>query len=144
LRISLLRAPKSPDPDADMGSHAFAYALLPHAGGWRDGDVQAEALRFNAPLRWTSGIGPSFVASHDPSLVLDTVKRADRGDGLVLRLYEAHGGRGTARVSLREPPRRARLANALEEPADDVAIDERGELVLPYLPHQVLTVLVEQ
>ncbi len=37
LRISLLRAPRSPDPEADIGRHAFTYALLPHAGGWQDG-----------------------------------------------------------------------------------------------------------
>jgi alpha-mannosidase len=142
LRISLLRAPKSPDPDADMGRHVFAYALFPHAGGWREGGVLAEARRFNAPIRWTRGLGESFASTDDPNLVLDTVKRAERSDELVLRLYEAHGGRGTARVQLRDAPRRARLANALEDPLDEVQLDGRA-LVLPYLPHQVLTVLVE-
>jgi alpha-mannosidase len=144
LRISLLRAPKSPDPDADMGSHSFAYALYPHAGGWREGGVLAEAIRFNAPLRRTRGIGESFASVDTPSLVLDTIKRADAGDGIVLRLYEAYGGRGTARVRLREPFTRARLANALEEPFADVETDGGGELVLPFRPHQVLTVLVER
>jgi alpha-mannosidase len=142
LRISLLRAPKSPDPDADMGRHAFAYALFPHSGGWREAGVLAEAFRFNAPLRWTEGIGPSLAAVDDPNLVLDTVKLGERVDELVLRLYEAHGGRGVARVRLRTPPRSASLANALEERFGDVTI-HGDELVLPYLPHQVLTVLVE-
>ena len=40
LRLSLLRSPKSPDPEADMGAHDFAYALVPHAGGWRDAGVR--------------------------------------------------------------------------------------------------------
>ena len=141
LRISLLRSPKSPDPEADMGRHVFGYALYPHAGGWRDGGVLAEAIRFNAPLRITRGIGESFAAVDDPNLVLDTIKLGERSDELVLRLYEAHGARGTARVRLRDEPRRARLANALEDPLGDVAIED-GTLVLPYLPHQVLTVLV--
>ena len=35
-----------------MGEHRFAYALIPHAGGWQDGGVVAEARAFNAPLRW--------------------------------------------------------------------------------------------
>ena len=102
----------------------------------------AEAIRFNAPLRWTDGIGPSFASVDDPNLVLDTVKLAERSDQLVLRLYEAYGSRGTARVRLRNPPGRARLANALEEPLGDVQVDG-DELVVPYLPHQVLTVLVD-
>jgi alpha-mannosidase len=142
LRISLLRSPKSPDPEADLGRHTFAYALYPHTGGWREAGVLAEAIRFNAPLRWTRGVGRSFASVDDPNLVLDTVKRGERDDGIVLRLYEAHGGRGTARVHLWSTPMRARLANALEDPLDDVLV-EGNAIVLPYLPHQVLTVLVE-
>jgi alpha-mannosidase len=142
LRVSLLRAPKSPDPDADIGPHAFAYALYPHAGGWRDGGVLAEAIRFNAPIRWTGGIGPSLAQTADPNVVVDTIKRGEESDDLVLRVYEAHGARGTARIRLREAPRRARLANALEEAFAEVNV-EGHDLVLPYLPHQILTVLVE-
>ena len=143
LRISLLRAPKSPDPQADMGSHEFAYALFPHAGGWRDGGVVAEGMRFNAPLRWTSHATlTSFASVDDPNLVLDTIKRGERTDSLVLRLYEAHGGRGIARVRLGAPVERARLANALEEETGDVELED-GVLVLPYRPHEVLTVLVD-
>jgi alpha-mannosidase len=142
LRISLLRAPKSPDPEADMGSHSFAYALFPHAGGWGDAGVVAEGLRFNAPLRWTHGASEtSFASVDDPNLVLDTIKRGERSDSLVLRLYEAHGARGVARVRLADPAGRAQLANALEEVAGDVQLED-GVLVLPYRPHEVLTVLV--
>ncbi|MCS7062154.1 MAG: glycoside hydrolase family 38 C-terminal domain-containing protein, partial [Anaerolineae bacterium] len=32
MRLSLLRAPTSPDPLADIGQHSLTYALLPHAG----------------------------------------------------------------------------------------------------------------
>jgi alpha-mannosidase len=142
LRISLLRAPKSPDPDADMGAHEFAYALLPHAGGWREAGVVAEGLRFNAPLRWVdNGVTASFASVDDSNVVLDTVKRAERSDALVLRLYEAHGGRGVTRVRLGVPFERARLANALEEEMADVEVED-GALVLPYRPHEVLTVVV--
>ena len=54
LRISLLRAPRNPDPDADRGTHTFAYALLPHTGSWQDAGVVAEAAAFNSPMRWGS------------------------------------------------------------------------------------------
>jgi len=142
LRVSLLRAPKSPDPEADMGHHGFAYALMPHAGGWREAGVVAEGLRFNAPLRWM-GDAPfaPFAAVDDANLVLDTIKRAEDSDALVLRLYEAHGGRGTARVRLEPPFAEARLANALEDDGEALAL-EGGEIVLPYRPHEVLTVKV--
>jgi len=145
LRLSLLRAPTSPDPEADQGRHPFAYALLPHAGGWREAGVLAEAHRFNQPLRWgLSGTVPlspgrSLASVDDPNLVLDTIKRAEDSDDLVLRLYEAHGARGTARLRLGLPFEEALLANGLEEDAEALRVD--GDTVeVPYLPHQLLTV----
>ena len=35
LRLSLLRSPTWPDPDADRGHHHFSYELYPHAGDWK-------------------------------------------------------------------------------------------------------------
>jgi alpha-mannosidase len=142
LRISLLRAPKSPDPEADMGKHEFAYALLPHGGGWREAGVLAEAVRFNAPLRWTDGVTAEPLAEVvEGELVLGTIKHGERSDQLVLRLYEPFGGRGLARLRLGAPFGEAKLANALEDELGDVTIDD-GALVLPYRPHEILTVLV--
>jgi alpha-mannosidase len=142
LRISLLRSPKSPDPNADMGRHEFAYALLPHERGWREAGVLAEAMRFNAPLRLVDAAPPQpFASVDDANLVLATVKRADRSDALVLRLYEAHGARGVARLRVAGGIERALLANALEEELEEAEI-EHGDVVLRYRPHQVITVLV--
>ncbi|MBD0329223.1 MAG: alpha-mannosidase [Thermoleophilia bacterium] len=142
LRISLLRAPKSPDPGADMGRHELAYALLPHAGGWREAGVVGEALRFNVPLRWTAAArGGALAEVDDPNLVLDTLKRAEDSAALVLRLYEAHGARGTARVRLGLPFEFARLANALEDDGEPLE-REHDAIVVPYRPHQVVTLKV--
>jgi alpha-mannosidase len=138
LRVSLLRAPKSPDPEADMGRHEFAYALFPHAGGWREGGVVREGVLFNAPLRWTRGGWEGSFATVEGGLVLDTVKRAEDSDALVLRLYEPHGGRGVARVRLGVPVSSARRANLLEEPTEEVDLAALG-----YRPHEVITVIVE-
>jgi alpha-mannosidase len=141
LRVSLLRSPKSPDPEADMGMHEFAYALMPHAGGWREGGVLREAALFNAPLRWTT-VGPAEpFAIVDGGLVLETIKRAEDSDALVLRLYEPYGGRGVARVHVDAV--RAWRTNLLEDELGDVEV-EAGALVLAYRPHEVITVKVAQ
>jgi alpha-mannosidase len=146
LRVSLLRAPKSPDPECDMGRHELAYALLPHGGGWREAGVVAEARRFNQPLRWggdscSERRGGSFAAVDDANLVLDTVKQAEGSDDLVLRLYEAHGARGAARLRLGVPFSSACLASGLEEDGEPLRVD--GDAIeLPYRPRQLLTVKV--
>jgi alpha-mannosidase len=143
LRISLLRAPTSPDPDADRGRHTFAYALLPHEGGWREAGVVAEGLRFNAPVRWAAPAGgtPSFASIDDPNVVLDTIKYAEDDDSLVLRLYEAHGARGTATLRLAVPFESATLANALEDEGEALELAD-GAIQIAYRPHQVVTVKV--
>ena len=140
LRLSLLRSTKSPDPEADMGRHEFAYALMPHAGGWREAGVLAQAVRFNAPLRRTAPIEP-FAAVDDPNLFLDTIKRAEDSEAIVLRLYEAHGGRGTARVRLAVPVAAACRTNALEDEGDALEVDG-DSIVVPYRPHELVTVKV--
>ena len=98
MRMTLLRAPRWPDPTADAGEHALAFAICPHAGGWRAAGVTAEALRFNAPLLLAPGGGAagSFLATDTPGLLIDTVKRAEDSDDLIVRLYEAHNQRGQA------------------------------------------------
>jgi alpha-mannosidase len=142
LRISLLRSPKSPDPEADMGRHEFAYALVPHAGGWREAGIVAEAACFNSAIRWTDvAATSSFASVDDPNVVLDTIKRAEDSDALVLRLYEAHGARGTARVKLATAFTSARRANVLEDEGEELEVDG-DTIVLPYRPHLVATVIV--
>ncbi len=144
LRLTLLRAPTHPDPEADQGLHRFTYAVAPHAGGWREAGIVAEAARLNHPLRWTAGTGAgrSFAAVDDPALVLDTIKRAEDSERIVLRLYEAHGGRGTARVTLDPPPEAARRANLLEDPGPPLTVED-GAVAVPYLPHEIITILVD-
>jgi alpha-mannosidase len=143
LRISLLRAPKQPDPDADMGEHRFAYAILPHAGGWQDAGVVAAARAFNAPLRWcaAAGGGPWARVEGAPGLVLDTVKQAEDSDALVVRLYEAHGGRGRARVVLGVPFAGARRSNLLEDDLGPAEVDGDA-IVVAFRPWQIVTLLV--
>jgi alpha-mannosidase len=143
LRISLLRAPKAPDPSADMGEHTFAYAILPHAGGWQDGGVVGEARAFNAPLRWGAGV-PACAWLHVEAagLVLDTIKLAEDSDALVLRLYEAHGGRGRARIRLAVPWKEARRANLLEDELGLAEVDGDA-IVVDYRPWEILTLVVD-
>ncbi|MDX6503438.1 MAG: alpha-mannosidase, partial [Gaiellaceae bacterium] len=142
LRLSLLRGPRSPDPEADVGRHEFAYALYPHAGDWRDAGVVAQAARFNAPLvRTAAGLPDTFASVDAANLVLDTIKRAEGSDALVLRLYEAHGARGGARLRVGAPFSSARRANILEDEGEALEVDG-DSVLLPYRPHEILTVIL--
>jgi alpha-mannosidase len=123
LTLSLLRGPLYPDPGADEGLHAFTYSLFPHLGDWTEGNVVNEAFALNSPLIAVPVAGDGSQGGMDHFLALDglplslgSLKRAEDGEGLILRLHEPHGSRG--RVSLRFPLRLQRVerVNLLEEP----------------------------
>ncbi len=103
LSLTLLRSPILPDRLADEGSHAFTYALFPHAGAWWEADVLAEAEDLNRPLLHAAARGGSrtvqLVGVDGPRLGLGALKAAEDGDGLILRLYEPAGARGPVRIT---------------------------------------------
>ncbi|HTZ43003.1 MAG TPA: glycoside hydrolase family 38 C-terminal domain-containing protein [Jatrophihabitans sp.] len=96
VRESLLRAPRFPDPGADQGSHTFRHSVS--AGELLDGI--AEGYRLNLPLRHRSGAPVEPIVTVDcPAIVVEAVKLAEDGSGdVILRLYEARGGRATGRL----------------------------------------------
>jgi alpha-mannosidase len=141
LRLSLLRGPTDPDPEADLGRHDFAYAVLPHAGGWQEGGVVSEARSFTQPLHWVEGGGETFAEVTPNTLVLDSIKRAEDDDALILRLYEPHGARGTARVRLGVPFTGAHRANLLEELADELPVAD-GAVGIAYRPFELITIAI--
>ena len=148
LRITLLRAPTDPDPEADQGAHEIRYAILPHAGGWQEGGVVAQARAFAEPLlraAGAAGAAPAtptprgFASTDDPALVLDTIKRAEDSDALILRLYEAHGGRGTARVRVDVPFSTACRTDLLEGEGEELGSYD-GVIEVPYRPWELITI----
>jgi alpha-mannosidase len=108
LGLSLLKSPIHPDPEADRGLHRFCYSLLPHAGDWREAQVPRRAYELNAPLRAAQARGPapslvagpsSFVQVEGNSAIVETIKVAHDGDGLVVRMYESHNQRDAVRLT---------------------------------------------
>ena len=51
MRLSLLRGPTQPDPNTDMGTQSFSWAIYPHEGTFAESDVPQVATAFNAPMR---------------------------------------------------------------------------------------------
>lgn len=80
MRLSLIRAPKAPDPNADIGHHKFRYAILPHRGGVT-GEVIRTARDFNSPMLvgyvgegYDNKLASLVKLTGAPGIILDTVK----------------------------------------------------------------------
>ncbi|WP_407562848.1 alpha-mannosidase [Streptomyces sp. 184] len=147
VRASLLRAPRYPDPETDQGVHRFHHALVP---GATIGDAVREGYRANQPERTvTGGTGPvaPLVTVDDDAVVVSAVKLADdRSGDLVVRLYEAHGGRARATVRLDDgyAAGRAACVDLLERPLPGTEPHARadGAVVLVLRPFQMVTLRV--
>ena len=143
LRLSLLRAPKSPDAFADMGKHHFRYALYPHAGGPQQGGVIPEAAFFNQPLRaFGTGAEPqahAFLLLDNEAVVVDTVKTAEDNGDLVVRLFESHGAHQNATLALARPAKKALRVNLLEEGREAVPLGRGNQVKLALKPFELVT-----
>jgi alpha-mannosidase len=128
LRLTLLRSPVWPDPEADMGLHEFTYALYPHAGTWQQAQTVRRGYELNIPLQVlllpaataTSGKIPdktSFLTISADNLILMAFKPSeDEPQELILRCYECHGD-----------PAQLDLQNTLNlNVADDLDLLERS------------------
>lgn len=125
MRLSLLRSTTAPDPDADQGDHVFRYALLPHAGPPQNGGVIEEGYRFNMPMllfpTTAENSQRSFFSVNNPAVVIDTIKKAEDSDEIVVRMYESRGTPGSALLKTSLPVKSAVRCNLLEEAEDGAA-----------------------
>ncbi|MFJ4837500.1 alpha-mannosidase [Streptomyces sp. NPDC088746] len=119
VRLSLLRAPLSPDPGADQGRHVLRYGLVP---GAHIADAVREGYAANLPERSVTGrpVAP-LVRSDSAAVVVESVKLADdRSGDVVVRLYESLGGRAVTTLHTDFPVVRTCEADLLERPTTDL------------------------
>ncbi|ARZ66434.1 alpha-mannosidase [Streptomyces albireticuli] len=138
VRLSLLRAPRFPDPRTDQGVHRFRYALVPHASV---GDAVREGYRINLPERRVPGgaaVAP-LVRVDNEAIVISAVKLADDGSGdVVVRLYESLGGRARGTLSAGFAPGTVSVCDLLERPSETVTAEER-RVPLSLRPFEIVT-----
>jgi alpha-mannosidase len=162
MRLSLLRSPKAPDANADMGQHTIRWAILPHAGPLSATTVRA-AYAFNSPLSVVSSTGvaaeslssaPIKVHSDDGfnSIILDAIKRGhddedvsrndgirvNKGQSVIMRVYESLGGHSQATVKTSFNVSKVTKVNILEDHMEDVASKD-NQFSIKLRPFEVAT-----
>lgn len=150
MRLSLLRAPKAPDPICDRGLHRFTYVLLPHYGTLPDSDVVDCAYAVNAeprvaflePVEGTTIDPLPFLECDDRNIVVEAVKKAEDNGRTVVRAYECHNTRGEASLACARPIKRAWVCDLNEQPIRELETQD-GSLTFEYRPFEILTFLLE-
>ena len=156
LRLTLLRSPKWPDAEADMGHHHFHYALYPHAGTWKDALTVRHGYEYNYPLTAVvttahPGALPashSFASVSQENVVLTAVKKAEDQNGLgvnglILRVYEWAGKETIAEFHVPPGATSATVTNLMETP-EGKPLPVTGDVVkAPIHPYEILTIRVD-
>jgi len=151
LRLTLLRSPKWPDAEADMGHHHFHYALYPHAGTWKDALTVRHGYEYNYPLTAVvttahSGALPpshSFASVSPENVVLTAVKKAEDADGLIFRVYEWAGKETTAEFHVPPGATGATVTNLMEAPEGNPLAVTGDVVKAPIHPYEILTIRVD-
>ncbi len=137
LRLSLLRAPEWPDPNADQGHHEFTYSLYPHAGTWREAMTVRQGYDLNYPLLalattqhpGTLPAQQSFFSTKEDNVVITAVKQAADGSGTIVRFYEWAGKKGEIHLTLPHAASAAWQTNLMEQPENSLALANGGNAV---------------
>ncbi|MFA6688768.1 MAG: alpha-mannosidase [Sphaerochaetaceae bacterium] len=147
LALSLLRSPSYPNPKADRGSHSFVYALYPHPGRYLDGKVIEHGyelhqalvpVRPDCALMRLSGQG-SLVSCDSDDLVIETVKKCEDRDSLILRILQLNGRRTSALLSSCLPIEGAFDCDLLERRLGVLDVRD-GCVAISLKPHEIRTV----
>ena len=145
MALTLIKSGIEPNPTADQEEHVFTYAIYPHAEGWRAAGTVDEAYKLNQPLAAETNAADadaySFASVDRANVVLETVKMAEDGNGIVLRMYESENALTKVKLTVDTAFEKAYICNLLEEIESEAAVYGKAiEVVLK--PYEVVTVLV--
>jgi alpha-mannosidase len=151
LRLTLLRSPASPDPDADRGHQHFSYALYPHAGDWKQAMTVRHGYEFNYKLKGMqvvahSGDLPaeqSFVAVASDNVVLTAMKKAEDSNALIFHMYEWAGKSGNIEVTVPKGAVGAVETNLMEKAEGAGLMLKADHVSVPIHPFEIVAVRVD-
>lgn len=145
IGLTLLRCPTYPDPDCDKGVHEFVYSLYPHAGDVRNSEVYKHAYLLNNPFvsAVSQGKGElpsefSFVSTDKPNVIIDTVKKAEDSDDVIVRLFESSDKTTSVTISFAIPVKRVVLCNLMEAEESELSV-KNGAVTIKIKPFEIVT-----
>lgn len=144
IALTLIKSGIEPNPTTDQEEHFFTYALYPHAGGWREADTAREAVKLNQPAYSVeggkAGDAYSFLSVDRKNVMAETVKMAEDGSGVILRMFEYFNGRGEVNVTLGAKVASVQECDLMENVIGDVQVAEDGKgFAFAIKPYEIKT-----
>lgn len=140
--------PQLRTPGAQLhGRNAFDYSIIPHAGSWADADAHVQAVQFLRPMRARysrHGLGhlppeDQFLSVDSAAFPVSAIKRAEDGDGVIVRVYNITDGEAEAHVRLKPLAGPPSLVNLNEELVADVPL-VHGGVPIHARPNEIVSI----
>ncbi len=142
MALTLIKSGIEPNKTADQEKHFFTYALYPHAGTWREAGTAREAACLNQPAYAvpgaSDGLDFSLFRVDAKNIMADTVKKAEDGNGIILRMYEYENRRGKASVTFGEPVSQVFECDLMENDLHELLHSKR-DFTFRYKPYEIKT-----
>jgi alpha-mannosidase len=119
VRLSMLRAPRFPDPDTDHGRHEIELGFVIGADA---AIATAEGIALNSPsmiVRGEREVEPLVTVAGEGIVVSGVKFAADGSDDVIVRLYESLGRRVSGELSVGFAHREVREVSLIEDDIDD-------------------------
>jgi alpha-mannosidase len=148
--LSLLKSGIDPNPEADKEYHDFTYSIYPHAGDWREAETVPQAYLLNNPIcAVVKSVGggtllpsQSFVSVDSNNVIIETVKKAEEGEEIIVRLYECFNRRKDVILTFAKDIRSVMECNLLEEDTG-MLVHDRNEAFFTMKPYEIRTFKVK-
>ena len=147
MRLTLLKSGMYPNDKADRGHHEFTYCLYPHAGDWKQGNTVQMAHSVNVPLyaAYNSGNSKgdmpeavSMLQLSCDNVILDTVKKAEDSDEIIIRMYEFCNRRTNAEFTFFKDLLEVIECNLMEKPLNNVPV-QGNHFTFVMKPYEIKT-----
>ena len=143
MALTLIKSGTEPNPVADQEEHYFTYAIYPHAEKWQEAKTVEQAYDLNQPAIAVAGGKPGSLlskASVDRSnVVLETIKCAESGHGIIIRMYESENALTKTNLVVEGNYNKAFVCNLLEEEEAELELKD-GVVCVQLKPYEVVTV----
>ena len=145
MALTLIKSGIEPNPTTDQEEHDFIYAIYPHAEGWRAAGTVAEAYKLNQPLLVQPQAKAlevfSYASVTNANVIIETIKRAEDGEGTVIRMYESENAYTKTKLTMNADFKKAFICNLLEETENEAVVSGK-EIEVVLKPYEVVTVKI--
>jgi alpha-mannosidase len=147
LQLTVLRSPKFPDPEADLGHQHLQWSVSLLDGDPIANGIENMAALMAHPVRILDGVPrvPASVISLDvPGALISAVKPADDGsDDIIVRIWETRGGRTNGVLTI-DGITAAQSCNALEDAGTPLNVSTEGTVAIELQPFEIMTLRITQ